>query len=84
MRKKNLPTILAGLFTGFIAMALIMIPINLWSVPLFSPNFAKPEMKQALYDYILKINLPFNLIKGAIGTTVTLIILTTLKKRKIT
>jgi len=84
MRKKNLPTVLAGLFTGFIAMTLIMIPTNLWAVPLFSPNFAKPEMKQALYDYILKINLPFNLIKGAIGTTVTLIILTTLKKRKIT
>ena len=79
MRKKNLPTVLAGLFTGFIAMALIMIPTNLWAVPLFLPGITKP----VLYNYIIKINLPFNLIKGIIDTAITVVTVSALKGRKI-
>ncbi len=81
-RKKSTVTILLGLVVGMIAMVLVMIPVNLWAVPRFSPNFAKPEMRQALYDYIFKVNVPFNLIKGAIDVLVTTIIAFALRKRK--
>jgi riboflavin transporter FmnP len=83
MKRKNLPTILFGLFAGLAAMALVMIPVNLWAAPLFSPNFAKPEMKHELYDYILKVNLPFNIAKGAIDSAIIIPLWLALRKRKV-
>ena len=79
IRKKNLLTIITGLVLGFITMSLIMIPTNLWAVPLFLPGITKSQ----LYSYIIKVNFPFNLIKGAIDTVITTVTISALKGRKI-
>lgn len=79
IRKKNLVTVIIGLIAGFVTMAAVMIPTNLWAVPLFLPGITKAQ----LYTYIIKVNLPFNLIKGVIDTGITAVTIGALKGRKI-
>ncbi len=77
-RKRNNVNIILGLIFGTLLMALVMIPVNLWAVP----TFWMPKIThKALMDYILKLNLPFNLIKGAIDTIITFIVFVSLKNR---
>ncbi len=79
--KKSKKTIfvILGLIMGAFLMALIMIPVNMWAVPTFwMPGITH----KALMKYLLKVNLPFNLIKGVIDIIITYIVFIALKKRK--
>ncbi len=78
IRKKNTTNVIIGLILGTITMAFIMFYVNMWAVPKFW--FPKITHK-ALIKYLIGINLPFNLIKGAIDTIATAIIFTSLRKR---
>ncbi len=75
----NLKRLLLGFTAGTVVMTLVMIPVNLWAVPLFLPGITRP----ALISYIFKINLPFNLIKGALSTIITIATLAAIKKRNL-
>ncbi len=78
-KKKNDLTLILGLILGTIAMALIMIPANLWAIPKFLPSWTKEQT----LSYIYTINVPFNLIKGLLDTVVTFFIAKALKSRGI-
>jgi len=77
LRKKSLPTITIGLVLGMFAMVAIMVPVNFWAVPLFTPGINHQE----LVNYIYKVNIPFNLIKGAVDISLTFITSIALLKR---
>ncbi len=76
-RSKNPFRVFVALILGGLALVLVMIPTNMWAVPLFLPGITRKE----LMDYIFKINIPFNLIKVAIDTVVVFVVWTSLKKR---
>jgi len=78
-KKQKLLFLLFGLFLGTIALAGVMIPVNMWAVPLF----IKGITRQALMDYIFKINVPFNVVKGAIDSAIIIPLWLALRKRKI-
>lgn len=73
-RKMNL--ILAAVF-GSIALALVMIPLNLIIVPL---QFGTPF--ENVWKMLLPVYLPFNLIKGALNTTIFSIVYSFIKNRQ--
>ncbi len=78
-KKKNITTVILGLILGALSMATVMIPVNMWAVP----TFWMPQIThKALMNYLFKLNLPFNLIKGVLDVTLTLIIFIALKRRK--
>lgn len=78
-RTINLKRLLLGFTAGTVVMTLVMIPVNFWAVPLFLPGITRP----ALISYLFKVNLPFNLIKGALDTIITVVTLTAIKKRNL-
>lgn len=78
-KKQKIYWILIGLILGTASFTLIMIPTNLWAAPLFMLGITK----QALLDYIYKVNVPFNLIKGLIDTAIVIPLWYGLKKRRI-
>jgi len=75
--KINLKRLVPAFITGTLIMALVMIPVNFWAVPLFLPG----TTHSVLVNYIFKINFPFNIIKGVIDTIITIITLMALRKR---
>jgi riboflavin transporter FmnP len=77
-KKQKLLFLLFGLFLGTITLALVMIPVNMWAVPLFIPSFTRAQ----LIEYIYRVNLPFNLIKGAIDSAIIIPLWLALRKRK--
>ena len=78
LKKKNAANVLLGLIAGSLAMAFVMFYVNMWAVPRFW--FPKITHKD-LMKYLIFVNLPFNLIKGAIDTIITAITYVSLKKR---
>lgn len=76
-RKKKPLIIFLGLILGGLALTFVMIPTNLWAVPLFLPGISRKD----LLDYIFKINIPFNLIKGVIDTVIVFAVWLMLRKR---
>ncbi len=77
LKKKNTTTLLLGLILGTVALVLVMIPANLWAIPQFMPNWGKEET----WRYILYINIPFNILKGAIDTLLGFLSIKALEKR---
>ncbi len=75
----NLKRLIFGFVLGTIAMAAVMIPVNLWAVPLFLPNVTHSY----LIIYIFKVNIPFNLLEGAIDSVITITTLFALKRRNV-
>lgn len=78
-KKQKFYWVLLGLVLGIITFTAIMIPTNLWAVPLFMPGITK----EALTNYIYKVNVPFNLIKGLIDLVIVIPLWYGLKKRKL-
>lgn len=76
LKRKNPKNVILGLVSGAIAFALVMIPTNLWAVPLYLPGITREE----LITYLYTVNLPFNLLKGAIDTGITLAVYLSLRK----
>lgn len=78
-RRQKLFWVIFGVVLGTIVFTLVMIPTNLWAVPLFMPGITR----QALYEYIFKVNVPFNLIKGMIDLALIIPLWLTLRKRNL-
>ncbi len=78
IKKKNTTNVLLALTVGTLVMTFVMFYVNMWAVPKFW--FPKITHKD-LMKYLIGINLPFNLIKGAIDTLITLVVFASLKKR---
>ena len=78
-KAKNYISITIGFITGTITMTALMFFVNMWAVPTFwSPGITH----KALMTYLYTVNLPFNLLKGALDTTFTLLLYAALKKRQ--
>ncbi len=78
-KTKNYISVTIGLITGTITMTVLMFFVNMWAVPLFL------RIKMPLHElikYLIILNLPFNLLKGALDTIFTLLLYAALKKRR--
>jgi len=64
LKRKNTIMLLLGLAIGTVAFVLVMIPTNLWAIPKFIPSWTKEE----IWKYIITVNIPFNILKGALDT----------------
>ncbi|MCD6426937.1 MAG: ECF transporter S component [Caldisericaceae bacterium] len=77
-KKKSMANVLTGLIAGMLAMTVVMFFVNMWAVPKFW--FPKITHKD-LMKYLIGINVPFNLAKGALDTLLTAIVFFSLRKR---
>jgi len=77
LKRKNNLFILLGLILSTVALVLVMIPANLWAVPIFMPSWTKEQVM----NYILTLNIPFNILKGAVDTVVGFLTIKALEKR---
>jgi len=75
----SLKRLILGFVLGTAAMAAVMIPVNFWAVPLFLPNVTHSY----LINYIFKVNVPFNLLEGAMDSVITIATLFALKRRNV-
>ena len=78
-KSKKIISVILGLIIGAFIMALTMIPVNMWAVPAFwMPGITH----KALMEYLFKVNLPFNIIKGIVDIVATYVVFVALKKRQ--
>ena len=78
-KKKSDLTLVLGLVIGTIAFTIVMVPANLWAIPIFLPSWTREQ----ILTYIFTVNIPFNLIKGLLDTVVTFLVVKALKGRRI-
>ncbi len=81
-KNKSLPNVLLGLVGGTLAMTITMFYVNMWAVPIFMRQKSVTISHSYLMKYLIYINLPFNLLKGAIDLLLTTVTFAALRKRK--
>ncbi len=72
-RRKSRLRAMLGLALGAVAMAAVMIPVNLLALPLFTWIFGGPETRD-LATFVVVTVTPFNLVKGALSGTLTFLV----------
>ena len=79
MKKKSKLLLLLGFVLATVALVIVMIPTNLWSVPIYLPGTTKEQV----WSYIITVNIPFNILKCLIDSVVGFLIIQALDRSKI-
>ena len=79
MKKKSKLLLVLGFTLATVALVIVMIPTNLWSVPIYLPGTTKEQV----WSYIVTVNIPFNILKCLIDSIVGFCIIQPLERSKI-